>query len=220
MHRQLLQALLQACPVKTGAGVLLAAWGNVFMPGNVGDGVVGSQGLAQLLQGLVLGGIKLPAFQTFELNANRKIIAVAAPAPLRCARVPSAVVAAHKLPHHALACDEEVGRNLQPPNALKVGVGIPVELVGEELLHAARAIFTRRQADGVQYGKSDAASVRARAEVGGGEVLGDREPAVLPSGRGCVSGRRHTAHCRWMARPLRATVEFAAVQCGSAFGAS
>lgn len=82
MHRQVLQLLLQVRPVKTGAGVLLAPRCDVFVPGNVCEGVVGSQGLTQVLQGLVLGDIKLPTFEALEFNTNRKIIAVVTPAPL------------------------------------------------------------------------------------------------------------------------------------------
>lgn len=70
LQRQVLQLGLQLGPIKTGAWVLLAAWRNVLMAGNVGERVVAGQGMAQLAQRLVLGCFKALAFQAFQLNAD------------------------------------------------------------------------------------------------------------------------------------------------------
>lgn len=78
------------------------------MPRNLGDGIVGSQVLAQLAESLVLGSFKRQAFQPLQFNANREIIAVVTPAPLRCPRMPRTVIGADKLPDDALTGDKKV----------------------------------------------------------------------------------------------------------------
>jgi hypothetical protein len=63
--------------------------------------------------------------------------------------MPSTVIAAHKLPKDALARNKKMGRYFETSNGLKVGVGIPVELIGKKCLHVSAAIQARWQANGV-----------------------------------------------------------------------
>ncbi len=63
--------------------------------------------------------------------------------------MPSTVIAAHKLPNNALAGNKKMGRYLDTSNGLKVGVSIPVELIGKKRLHVSAAIQARWQANGM-----------------------------------------------------------------------
>jgi hypothetical protein len=94
--------------------------------------------------------------------------------------MPGAVVAADKLPERAVALNIEVGRHLQAPNALKVGVFVPVELVGEEPLHRVATVLAWGQADGVDHDQVDKYPIRAQSEIGGGQALGLWVPALMP----------------------------------------
>ena len=53
--------------------------------------------------------------------------------------MPSTLVATDKLPNFASALDEEVRRDFQAANRLKIGVSFPIELIGKELLNGAIA---------------------------------------------------------------------------------
>ena len=68
--RRKIQQSLQVRPVEARARVLFATGGNVFVPGNVRDGVVAEQVLAQLGQTPVLGLFKSVTFQALEFDAD------------------------------------------------------------------------------------------------------------------------------------------------------
>ncbi len=86
--------------------------------------------------------------------------------------MPGAALAIYKLQQLATAADEIVRRHLQPADALKVGVRLPIERAGKQLLHLRAAILPRRQADGVQHQQRDARPRWARAVVRAGAVAG------------------------------------------------
>lgn len=151
LHWQLCKGSLKMGPVEACTRILLSAGGDMFMACNVRNGIVRNQCLAQLGQRLVLRRFKLQVFKAFELNANRIVIAVIAPTPMRFACVPRAIITADKLPQHTLAGDEKVRRHFHPTNALKVRVCLPIQLIGKQLLNAAIAVFAWRQADGVHH---------------------------------------------------------------------
>src|SRR5256885_16368243 len=99
--------------------------------------------------------------------------------------MPGARIAVHKLPDLARARDEELRRYLQAAYHLVVRMGVPVELVGEQLLDRTRAVLARGQADGVHDDQIDQRLGRALAKVGRGQVAGLLQPAALPGpGRG------------------------------------
>ena len=85
------------------------------------------------------------ALQPFQLNADRVIVAIGAAPVFRPAGMPCPVIAADKLPECAIAPDIEVGRDLQSPDLPKVGVCVPVQLVGEQRLHLVAAVLAGRQ---------------------------------------------------------------------------
>lgn len=138
----------------------------MFVARDVPDGVVCCQGLAQGREGRVLCRIKGLAFEAFEFDADGVVVAVVAPAPLRSAGVPGAVCAGDKLHHFARAKDQEVRRDFQSADGLKVGVGVPVQRVGEKLLDLRAAVLAGRQADRVHDDEVDVGAGRAGAEVG------------------------------------------------------
>jgi len=71
---------LQQCPIKSRSRIFFATGRNVFVTGQIRDGVLLFQGLAKLRQTVVLGSFKSFTFQTLQFNANRVVVAVAAPA--------------------------------------------------------------------------------------------------------------------------------------------
>ncbi len=174
--------LFQPCPIEAWAGVLLSAGGDVFMPCQIGDGVVLPQSPAKIHQALVLGLFKGVALQAFEFNADRIVIALGASTVVGLPRMPGAVVTAHELPKRAVPADVKVRRDLQPPDGLEIRVGIPVELVGEQTLHGIATVLTGRKADRVDHDQVDAGLRGSRPEIGRCQSLRLRVPALLPQG--------------------------------------
>jgi hypothetical protein len=121
----------------------------MFMPGQLLDGMSLQDRGAQAAQGFILCGFKWPVVHAFELYAYGVVVAVVAAQVVRLSGMPSPIGAGHELPERAVAADEEVGRNLQAADGLKVRVGLPVQLIGEQLLYVALAKLAGRQADGV-----------------------------------------------------------------------
>jgi hypothetical protein len=79
--------------------------------------------------------------------------------------MPCAVIAADKLPQRAITANEKVRGDFQPSDALKVGVCVPIELVGEQALHGIAAVLAGRQADGVENDQVNADPRRAWTEI-------------------------------------------------------
>ena len=144
------------------------------------DGVVLFQSVAKLRQTFVLGNFKSVTFQALQFNANRVVIAIAAATVMRCARMPSAIVAADKLPYFSLALNEEMRRHFEAADALVVRMGIPIELVGEQLMHRLRTVFARWQTDGVNHDQIDLGLRRPSAMVGRWTFFCRLAPPVLP----------------------------------------
>ena len=143
--------LLEFLPVKTRAGIIFSAWRNVLVASNMGNGVLLHEGRTQRGQRGVLRVFKWVTFEAFKFYANAVVIAVGATPVGRRAGMPGTVVAADKLPECAIAANIEVRRYRDAFNGLKVGVSLPVQLIGEKLLHLAAAIATWRQTDGMQH---------------------------------------------------------------------
>jgi len=157
---------LQSHPVKTHPWIVFTARCNVLMAGDVGDWVVLVQGLAQLAQLLVLGVLKHIAFQAFELDTDRVVVTLGASSVFGLPGVPGSVVGADKLPQAAVSADIKVRGYLQAPDLREVGVGIPIQLVGEQRLHLLAAVLAGGQADGVNDEQIDAGICRPEAKVG------------------------------------------------------
>ena len=81
----------------------------MFMACHMRDGITLCQVMAQGCQSGVLDVFKTVSFQAFQLNAYRVIIALAASPVERCARMPCPLIAVHKLPEAAIACNEKMG---------------------------------------------------------------------------------------------------------------
>jgi hypothetical protein len=95
--------------------------------------------------------------------------------------MPSTLVTTDKLPNFASALDEEVRRDFQAANRLKIGMGFPIELVGKELLNGAIAKLAGWQADGVNHNQIDLGGFRALTKVGRLAFFGALVPALLPN---------------------------------------
>ncbi|MCY1377369.1 hypothetical protein D9M69_649380 [compost metagenome] len=136
------------------------------MARHIGDRVTHAEAGAQAGQAVVLRAGEGIAFQSFQLDADGVVVAVAAAAPAGTAGVPGACVGIHKLHQLAIAADEKMRRDFHATDLLKVGMGVPVEVVGEELFHFRAAIDTGRQADGVDHDQVDPCTLGARTEIG------------------------------------------------------
>ena len=137
----------------------------MLMSGDMGNRISLEDGCAQAGKRFILQCFKSTAFQSFEFNANRVVIALALTPVSGWAGMPGAVVATDELPKIAGTADEKVCRNSKPPNALEVGMRVPVELVGEQALHIAIAKLPRRQADGVNHDQINLCAGRTLIDV-------------------------------------------------------
>ena len=119
------------------------------MPSHMRDGVALTQCRAQGAQGFVLGRLKGFAFQAFELDADRVVVALLAPTVAGNARMPGLVLATDELHQLTTASYHKVGRNLQATDLLKIRVRVEIEPIREQGFDLGSAINARRQADGV-----------------------------------------------------------------------
>ena len=123
--------MLESLPIELCTGVAFASGCDVLVSGHVAYGVVLNDGGGQLIQGGVLCRLKWPIFQSFELNADRKIVAIVTSKVVRAARVPRPIIATDELPQLAVTLNVEVSRYLQAPNLRQPRVRIPVQLIGK-----------------------------------------------------------------------------------------
>src|SRR5450830_1698582 len=201
----------QVRPVEAGTRIVLPTWGDVLMTCHMGNGVAAPQCLAQPDQGRVLCNRDSASFETLKFNAYRVVVAVVPASVMRASGMPGPLIAIDELPQFAIASDVEVRRHFQAADLTEVGVGIPVQLVGEQSLDFVTAILTRRQADRVQHDQVDAGVLGTRAEVGRGQSPGGRVPATLPQRR-CRVSWLHGSRCL-------AGSGCSGVRCGSGSGA-
>lgn len=174
----------ESIPRKTGPWVLLAAWCHVFMPGHMGDRMVVMQVLAKVGQLHILSLCKHIAFQALQLDADRVVVALGAPAVFRLSGMPGPVLGADKLDQSPITANEKMGRHLQAPDLREIGVSIPVQLVREKGLHLWTTILARGQADGVDHHQVNACAFGSGAKIGGIYALCWRIPAIQPNRRG------------------------------------
>jgi hypothetical protein len=157
---------LQGSPDEPRTRVLLATRRNVFVASNVGNRQPRGDGGAQAGEGGVLRGLEATTFQPFQLDTDGMVVAIVPAAPMRRACVPSPRGDIHELHQFAVASNEEMGGHRQASNLLEVGVGIPIELVGEQLFDLGATELARRQADGVDDDQVDQGAIWPRAKVG------------------------------------------------------
>ena len=91
---------------------MLAAWCHVLMTCYVGDRVMVMQILAKAGQLHILGLSKHIAFQALQLDADRVVVALGAPAVFGLSGMPSPVLCADKLDQSAITSNEKMSRDL------------------------------------------------------------------------------------------------------------
>ncbi len=69
------QRSYQSQPIEAGARVLFAAGGHVFVPGHIGHLIAQRQFAQQQHQLIVLRGLEPLAFQAFEFDPDREVVA-------------------------------------------------------------------------------------------------------------------------------------------------
>ena len=93
----------QQRPVEARTGIVLAPRRDVLVADDRLDRIAARQRRRQSHQRVVLRSLEGLAFQAFELDAQRVVVAVLAPAPRRAARVPGAPLAGDELQQFAAA---------------------------------------------------------------------------------------------------------------------
>lgn len=135
------------------------------MPSDMRYGVAPKKFLQQLGEAGILSVFKRFAFQSFEFDADRIVVAIAATAIVRNACMPGTCIAVHELPYRAIALDIEMARNLKTSYTEEVGVQFPVQHVGEQGVHMAGSIDARRQADRMDHHQVDRDAQGAGAKI-------------------------------------------------------
>src|SRR3989441_8636200 len=103
----------QPRPVEARAGIGLATGRDVAVRGELAQRECSFQAVNQLDQALVLSVGEGGIVRAFELDADREIVAAAAPAPARGAGMPRAALDGHELYELAVAPNEEMRRDTQ-----------------------------------------------------------------------------------------------------------
>src|ERR1019366_8136402 len=173
------QRTAQSWPVEGRAGIVLSARRDVLVPGDRRDRIALGQTADHCTEALVLGRIEALAFEAFELDADRIVVAVAAAAPVRSAGMPGPLVARDELEQRTVATHEGMRRDPEGANRLEIWVRAPVEPIGEEPLDRVAAVFARGQADRMDDDEVDHRSGRPRSEVWRRDPHGLAQPTVL-----------------------------------------
>ena len=133
--------------------------------------------------GIGKGGLVAP----FQLDADGKVVAPLAPAPLRHARVPSPPLTRHELDQLPIAPDEEVAGYLKTVQPQVVRMRVRVETVQEQVQHAGATELPGRQADVVQDQQRNNGALGPRVVIGRIDLERPREAAFRVEGRrGCA----------------------------------
>src|SRR5262245_12276380 len=130
-------------PIKARTRIVLSRRRDMLVADHRFDGVAPRQRAQQRNQLRILRGLEAIAFETFELDADRVVVAVAAVAPLRRAGVPGTSVTRNELQQLALAADHKVSRHLQAANRFEIRMCAPIEAIGEQALDRVIAVVTR-----------------------------------------------------------------------------
>jgi hypothetical protein len=160
------QGLLQKGPVEAVSWVCFSSGCDMFMAGNMRDGIVLQDGCAQTGQRFILTVFEGLSFNPLKLYSDRVVVTVAPSAVTGGAGMPGAVVATDELLEFAMAPDKKVGRHLHPLDAFEVGVPVPVELVGEQALHIVTTILTRGKTDAMQNDQINHCAFCTRTVIG------------------------------------------------------
>ncbi len=99
--------------------------------------------------------------RAFQFDADRKIIAAFAPAPVRLSGMPGPPVERHELHERAVAADEQVRRDFHPVDFAKIRMRQRIKVPEKEFLDMRAAEFPRRQADAVHDHKFGFAARRS-----------------------------------------------------------
>lgn len=165
------QSPVQSRPIEALARIIFSSGCNVFMACNVPNGKLQQEGRAQPGQRCILSIFKKTSFKSFEFDPNGVIVAIISPTITGSTGMPCTVIAADKLQQFTRAADKKMGRYSDVPNALKIGVLVPGELVGKQALNMLPAILAWRQADRMQYQQINLCTIRARAIIWRRELI-------------------------------------------------
>ena len=103
-----LHVCFQALPVKDRSRISFAARCNVLMARKMLNRVVPMQVKTEPTELLILGILEHIPLQTFELDADRVVIALGAPSVFGLSGMPGTVIRADKLPQAAITLDVKV----------------------------------------------------------------------------------------------------------------
>ena len=147
-------------PVECGARIGLAPRGNITVPGDplAGQLRVGlQQGSGDSDQRLILRIGKGSIVSSFQLDADREVIARLALLKAGFARMPGAAVKGHELGHATVTLDQQMRRHLQPVDLFKERVPARFQPVGKQFGDMTAAKLPGRQADIVNHQQRDLA---------------------------------------------------------------
>ena len=149
-----LKKTFEARPIEERPGISLTGW------------ITSLDSTHELRPTRILDRFERSVIASFQLDANRKVVAALAPAPTGFAGMPRAFFTRDELNQLAAASYEKVRRHAQPCNRLIVAMRVGIERVGKQLDDSRSAIFVRRQADIVDDDELYARILRARVRIG------------------------------------------------------
>lgn len=150
------------------------------MTNNMGDGMALQNGRTQARQRFILTVFKNISCDTFKFDANGVVVAIAASPITGDAGMPGAVIAAYELPEFTSATDVKMRRHDRTLDTFKVGMLVPVELIGKQALHLVTPKLARWQTDAVQHNQINLDRWRARTVIGGRQSTCKLVPAIGP----------------------------------------
>lgn len=142
-------------PVEVRAGVGFTAGCHVRVADDVGNRISRCQRPGEAGERLVLQCLEWHIVSAFELDTDRKIVALRTPVPRRDARVPRTLYAGDKLKQRAITSHQKVRRHAYPGEAAVIRVRGGIEPVLKKRFDGRSAEFPGREADRVHDEKVD-----------------------------------------------------------------
>jgi len=141
-------------PVEVRARIGLAPRGDIAVARQRFYRVAAPQLREQPVEGQVLSILERQLVATLELDADREVVAVRPPHPVRYTGMPCTLGARHELDQCAATANEKMRRNSQALYFAEIGMGARIQAIGKQVDDSGPAEFAGWQADGVDHHQS------------------------------------------------------------------
>ena len=193
--RALKQPLVQALPVEVRARIGFASWRDFVVADHrapVDARIAGNQGVDDGRENAILPIRVTGVVRAFELDADGKVVAAGAAAPVRYAGVPRAAIKGDELHDPASATHEKVGGDADPLQVGQAWIGATVQGVAKEPRDGTGAEFARGQGNTVDNDQADVLGIGPGILIRRPHAAGLRQPMIGAYNHSAIIRKRYS----------------------------